>query len=298
MFESKINRGKANGYAPLDGDGKVSLSNLPDVVGQAGTSGTSGVNGSQGLNGTPGTSGTDGTSGTSPFAGVNTGSFATTGSNVFIGNQSISGSLSVSQIVSANAPQVGDIASADETGISYLTGDLTRWAIFREDAFTIGVWTDVVAGWAVTDNDGFTDIIAGRGSFGAASFQTTTNNWPAPASGKTYVFTSPDYQEGYINPITISVSDNDWEFDVNGGLTFPDETTQTTAFIPTTFATTGSNTFVGNQTISGSLMISGSGSLNGSNIVSSNTVMTMETISSASYAALTPVSGTLYIIIE
>jgi hypothetical protein len=64
------------------------------------------------------------------------------------------------------------------------------------------------------------------------------------------------------------------------------------------FATTGSNTFVGNQTISGSLMISGSGSLNGSNIVSSNTVMTIETISSASYAALTPVSGTLYIIIE
>jgi hypothetical protein len=63
-------------------------------------------------------------------------------------------------------------------------------------------------------------------------------------------------------------------------------------------ATTGSNTFIGNQTISGSLMISGSGSLNGSNIVSSNTVMKMETISSASYAALTPVSGTLYIIIE
>ena len=45
-------------------------------------------------------------------------------------------------------------------------------------------------------------------------------------------------------------------------------------------------------------MISGSGSLNGSNIVSSNTVMNIETISSASYAALTPpVSGTLYIII-
>ena len=45
-------------------------------------------------------------------------------------------------------------------------------------------------------------------------------------------------------------------------------------------------------------MISGSGSLNGSNIVSSNTIMKIETISSASYAALTPpVSGTLYIII-
>jgi hypothetical protein len=70
MFESKINRGRANGYAPLDGDGKVSLSHLPDVVGVAGTSGTSGVNGSQGLNGTPGTSGTSGESGTSGTSGI------------------------------------------------------------------------------------------------------------------------------------------------------------------------------------------------------------------------------------
>ena len=65
------------------------------------------------------------------------------------------------------------------------------------------------------------------------------------------------------------------------------------------FAVTSSdNTFYGEQTITGSLMISGSGSLNGDNIVSSNTIMKIETISSASYAALTPpVSGTLYIII-
>jgi hypothetical protein len=54
----------------------------------------------------------------------------------------------------------------------------------------------------------------------------------------------------------------------------------------------------GSLSVSGSLMISGSGSLNGSNIVSSNTIQKIETISSASYAALTPpVSGTLYIII-
>jgi hypothetical protein len=66
-----------------------------------------------------------------------------------------------------------------------------------------------------------------------------------------------------------------------------------------TFALTASaNTFYGEQTITGSLFISGSGSLNGDNIVSSNTIMKIETITSASYAALTPpVSGTLYIII-
>ena len=68
--------------------------------------------------------------------------------------------------------------------------------------------------------------------------------------------------------------------------------------ISSSFAVTGSNTFIGNQTITGSLRISGSGSLNGSNIVSSNTIQKIETISSASYAALNPpVSGTLYIII-
>jgi hypothetical protein len=213
--------------------------------------------------------------------------FATTGSNVFSGNQTISGSLVVSEIVSTTAPAVGDIASASETGINYLTGELTKWAIFREDAFTIGVWTDVQPGWTVTDNNGFTDIIAGRGSFGAASFQTTVNNWPSPASGKTYVFTAPDYQPESVNPLEVTVGDNDWVFGVNGGLTFPDETIQTTAYIPAilvttesfnsfsssintttaslntfsasvngktgSFATTGSNTFVGDQTITGSL---------------------------------------------
>jgi hypothetical protein len=62
---------------------------------------------------------------------------------------------------------------------------------------------------------------------------------------------------------------------------------------------TGSNAlFSGSLNVSGSLIITGSGSLNGSNIVSSNTIQKIETISSASYAALTPpVSGTLYIII-
>jgi hypothetical protein len=162
---------------------------------------------------------------------IPTESFATTGSNIFIGNQTISGSLVVSQIISNNAPTVGDNVVAGETGITY-SG---RIAIFREDAFSVGVWNDVQIGWTVTDNNGFTDTIASIGGFGVASFVTNVNNWPSPASGKTYVFTSPDYQQGYINSITISVGDNDWIFDKDTGLTFPDETIQTTAFtgIPT-----------------------------------------------------------------
>lgn len=116
MFESKINRGKANGYAPLDGSGKVPLDKTyvgaNGTSGTSGISGTSGVNGSQGSNGVSGTSGIDGTNGTDGVDGtsgvsgeagssgtsgfsIDSGSFATTGSNTFIGNQTINGSLTI-----------------------------------------------------------------------------------------------------------------------------------------------------------------------------------------------------------
>lgn len=127
------------------------------------------------------------------------------------------GLLSTSELVSSTVPTIGSLASAGEDGITYSN----QIAIFTEGAFTIGVWTDVQVGWTVTDNNGFTDTIASRGGFGAASFVTTTNNWPAPASGKTYVFTSPDYQAGYTNPIVITVGDKDWNFVADGNLTVP-----------------------------------------------------------------------------
>jgi hypothetical protein len=66
MFESKINRGKANGYAPLDGSGKVPLDKLPPI---------------------------QSTINTGSFVTINqTGSFATTSSNTFTGTQTITGS--------------------------------------------------------------------------------------------------------------------------------------------------------------------------------------------------------------
>lgn len=61
------------------------------------------------------------------------------------------------------------------------------------------------------------------------------------------------------------------------------------------FAKTSSNAFTGSQIISGSLTITGS--ISGGGIVTSSNVSTIQTITSASYAGLTPVSGTLYIII-
>jgi hypothetical protein len=127
----------------------------------------------------------------------------------------------ISELISPTVPTVGGTASASEAGITYLTEGLSKWAIFTEGAFTVGEWTDVQIGWTVTDNNGFTDTIAGRGSFGAASFQTTANDWPSPASGKTYVFASPDYQLGYTDPVEITVGSNDWTFGNDGSLTLP-----------------------------------------------------------------------------
>ena len=65
MFESKINRGKANGYAPLDGSGKVPLDKLPPIQSTIDTG--------------------------SFLTNEQTGSFATTDSNEFNGNQTING---------------------------------------------------------------------------------------------------------------------------------------------------------------------------------------------------------------
>lgn len=82
-----------------------------------------------------------------------------------------------------------------------------------------------------------------------------------------------------------------------------------TAYMPLEFQSSGSYTdgrvtankkFVAKEgiEITGSLSVSGTSSINGDTIVSSNTIEKIQTITSASYAAITPVSGTLYIIID
>ena len=79
MFESKINRGRAGGYAPLDAEGKVPLDKT--YVGANGTAGTSGADGSFGTSGSSGTSGSTGTSGSSGSSGTS----GTSGSTGFDG---------------------------------------------------------------------------------------------------------------------------------------------------------------------------------------------------------------------
>jgi hypothetical protein len=56
--------------------------------------------------------------------------------------------------------------------------------------------------------------------------------------------------------------------------------------------------FTGSVKITGSLNVTGSANINGSTVVSSNTVNKIETITSSSYSSITPVSGTMYVIIN
>jgi len=129
MFESKINRGRANGYAPLDGSGKVSLSYLPDVVGVAGTSGTSGANGSSGATGTNGTSGIDGTSGVNGTSGAN----GTSGVNGTSGINGTSGTSGLS-IVASDFVRIVDVptdnfgSASNEAGMLAFNADSIYFA--------------------------------------------------------------------------------------------------------------------------------------------------------------------------
>jgi hypothetical protein len=56
--------------------------------------------------------------------------------------------------------------------------------------------------------------------------------------------------------------------------------------------------FSGSVKLKNDLSVNGSATLNNSNIVSSDTILKIETITSSSYTSITPVSGTLYIIID
>ncbi len=156
MFESKINRGKANGYTPLDGDGKVSLSHLPDVVGVAGTSGTSGVSG---------------TSGTSVFA--DSSSLATTGSNTFTGTQTISGSGDALFTIGASNSFGGNSFDLRATGSEGSIINMTSNAISQFGAFAdindysgdVSVFSNSIIGGPVSDGPIAGILVQKSGSF-------------------------------------------------------------------------------------------------------------------------------------
>jgi hypothetical protein len=207
-------------------------------INSPGPQGVSGPSGSQGLQGPPGPSGSQGPSGSS--SNIDTGSFAITGSNTFYGLQTISAS------------------TTDISALDIHTQDDALWALrIYNDTYSsssIGL-----ASWV--DNTGI-------------SFLGTETDKPLQ------IYTNANY--GYPT-LTISSSGVtiDSTLTVNNGITGSlegtaswtknyNETDPVFTAVSGTFATTGSNTFIGDQIITGSVNISGSINIDGNN-TSSNT---------------------------
>ena len=141
-------------------------------------------------------------------------------------------------------------------------------------------------------------IVTPSGQYFVASSDTSTEmSWSVPFAPSIAVSSGIGTGPSGTSIANISTDSNGdalpikyWNFNMDGTTTVPGNLTGAA-----NLATTGSNTFIGNQTISGSLRVSGS--ISGGGIVTSSNVSTIQTITSASYAGITPVSGTLYIII-
>jgi hypothetical protein len=151
MFESKINRGRANGYAPLDGSGKVPLEKLPPIQ-----------------------------------STINTGSFATTGSNTFTGNQIISGSgdtlFTIGDINSPVGPSFGLRVSGSDGAPLFVTSDgtlligaITNPTNISDDA---SFFANQLDSYPVSDGPTAAISVQKSGSF--------QSNWVFDYDGKSY----------------------------------------------------------------------------------------------------------------
>jgi hypothetical protein len=172
---------------------------------------------------------------------IDTGSLATTGSNTFNGSQTINGPLTI------------NISSGIPNGVSDWNGQ-GGW----NQGFYSNLSTTGGTGTGLT-----VDVAAGGGGYIAIEQITINTAGSGYTNGDVITI---DNENNLPGEFTIEVGASSLQFDASGSLVFPDTTIQTTAFIPTTYATTGSNTFTGDETITGSLFISGATELGG-NIV-------------------------------
>jgi hypothetical protein len=169
---------------------------------------------------------------------IDTGSLATTGSNTYNGNQTINGSLTI------------NFSNGIPTGVSNWNGQ-GGWnqGFYSNLATTGGTGTGLTV-----------DVAAGGGGY--IGIEQITINTAGSGYTNGDIITI-DNENNLPGTFTIEVGASSFELDASGGLVFPDSTIQTTAFNPTLYATTGSNTFNGNQIISGSLTIASGSSIYG-----------------------------------
>lgn len=225
MFESKLNRGKANGYAPLDSEGKVPLGmthiGASGTSGVSGTSGTSGLNGSQGLNGTPGSSGTSGESGSNGASG----SSGTSGTSILL-NSILE--FNNNTIQGGNIGASGTIITIDQ---SYDA----RTALNGNGINVINNSTNsqVQSGWVVRFYDGTVrTVIQSSAVYGQSylGIQIDSNVNLDPAYPLT--IESPDYNPGSNPYVELKAGNNSLVLDNNGITTFPSDIVLNSSAVP------------------------------------------------------------------
>jgi hypothetical protein len=215
-----------------------------------------------------------------------TGSFATTGSNAFVGNQTISGSVTISGSATTDLTVVGQIfVSSSATGGTTapritVSGSAGRTVIARNSINTFnttdegGMFPSTIytRDSATFDEIGFTVdpsvfSITGWSTGPAIYINDPTDTYPAVigfqnranyTDGRVSVLTPLSASAGFTASLTEG---NIWV----GNSLGQNSQLSTSSFVSSTltgsFATTGSNTFIGNQTITGSLYLTGSNSV-------------------------------------
>jgi hypothetical protein len=235
----------------------------------------------------------------------------TTGSNIFVDNQTISGSkylavetiqnLSGSLNIITNGDNVeilgsnlsvlnGGIITNFNVSASNLTGSLDWINLINLPSLVSGSSQISNLGYAITGSNIFTGDETISGSLFITEVFQTTN-----IQGTGSLYLKPDFNDSRDFKI-YNTAASDIHFKGNATYSFFGDDTNFLKIDDSTSTITIKST--SGTTIDGSLDISGSATLNNSNIVSSDTINKIETITSASYASITPISGTLYIIID
>ena len=180
---------------------------------------------------------------------------ATIQSTAFTGEADTLDSVTDRGAITTNNITVGSVITTDITNkLSAATGNIVSSVRFWDSAgANLYVWFDAAStpelvtlgnfgsinGWTVSLSGGNSATITATNPAGYFSISTDV----ALTGSGTLTFASPDYAPPAPLPIDINVGANTWTFDNSGDLTFPDGTTQTTAF--TGSVATGDITFDG-----------------------------------------------------
>ncbi len=226
MFESKLNRGRANGYALLDSEGKVPLDMT--YVGADGTSGVSGTSGTSGMSGTNGTSGESGASGTSGTSG-GTGSSGASGS---------SGTSGTSILLDSNLSFINNTIEGNR--LNQIGTKITIDQSYNAQTELNGNGVNVInnstnnqvrVGWIVRFYDGTERTVISVATYSSYyGIQIDSNVNLAPAYPLT--IESPDYAEGDEPFVEIKAGSNSLVLDSDGITTFPSDIVLNSSAVP------------------------------------------------------------------